>query len=317
MVPCYNYGRYLSDCLASIIGQDGVDDFEIVAIDDASCDNTQEVLRTFSDPRLRVIRHSRNLGHISTMNEGLSVARGTFIARIDPDDRYRPLFLATTLPKFADLPEVGLVYGDAALIDDRGRVSVEHSDRAHAGKDFKGNEFVRILEKNIICAPTAIARREAWRKALPIPDGLAFNDWYFNIMMAREWEFYYVHAVVAEYRVHASNHHTKIVQDKSEEPSVLRLLDRVFQESEKSNVLERAKRRARRSIYGAQYLTLADKYFGMGMDSEARRCYLHAIWNRPAYFAHWDVLRHLTATLIGKTHYERGKSLARSIFARS
>jgi glycosyltransferase involved in cell wall biosynthesis len=316
VVPCYNYGRFLPDCLASIFAQEGGYDFEIIAIDDASTDNTSDVLLEFADPRLRAIRHTKNLGHIATVNEGVALARGAFIARIDPDDRYRPHFLATALPKFAEFPEVGLVYGDAALIDDRGEIMVAHSDRTHGGRHHKGNEFIQILTHNIICAPTAIARREAWQRALPIPAGLAFNDWYLNIMMAREWDFYYVDEVMADYRVHASNHHAKIVQDKSEEPSILSLLDRVFRETERSAALERAKRSAKRAIYAAQYLTLADKYFGVHMNSDARRCYLRAIANVPSCAARWDVFRHLTATLIGRTRYEQGKSLARSVFVR-
>lgn len=317
VVPCYNYGRYLPDCLRGIFSQEGDHDFEVIAIDDASTDNTEQVLRDFADPRMRVIRHSRNLGHVATVNEGLAEARGSFIARIDPDDRYRPNFLSITLGKFEECPDVGLVYGDAALMNDSGQVTVSHSDRTHAGKDFRGNEFLRILERNIICAPTAIARREAWHKAMPIPEGLAFNDWYFNLMIARLYDFYYVNRVVADYRVHPSNHHTKIVRDRSEEASIVRLLDRIFQEHEASTGLERAKRRVKRRIYGAQYLTLADKYFGLGMNADARRCYARAIQNRPAYLTRWGVQRHFGATLIGRSRYELGKSLIRSALVRS
>jgi glycosyltransferase involved in cell wall biosynthesis len=317
VVPCYNYGRYLPDCLGSIFSQEGGHDFEVIAIDDASSDNTDQVLRDFDDPRMRVIRHSRNLGHVATMNAGLAEARGAFIARIDPDDRYRPYFLSTALHKFVEFPELGLVYGDAALIDDRGLVTVARSDATHASKDFKGNEFLRILERNIICAPTAIARREAWHKAMPIPEGLAFNDWYFNLMMARTYAFYYVNRVVADYRVHPANHHAKIICDRSEEASIFRLLDRIFQEHEASIELERAKRRVKRRVYAAQYLTLADKYFGLQMNADARRCYVRAIRNHPACLARWSVQRHLGATLIGRHRYELGKSLIRSTLVRS
>src|SRR6201993_820636 len=124
VVPCYNYGRYIPDCISSIFKQEARVDFEVIAIDDGSTDNTREVLRSCQDPRLRVIIHERNLGHIDTVNEGLAAARGAFIARIDPDDRYRPRFLTSVLGKFREYPEVGLVYGDVALIDDCGRVNV-------------------------------------------------------------------------------------------------------------------------------------------------------------------------------------------------
>ena len=146
-----------------------------------------------------------------------------------------------------EYPEVGLVYGDVALIDDCGRVNVERSDRAHQGADFKGNEFVSLLEKNFICAPTTIARREAWHKVLPIPAGLAFNDWYLNIMMARTHEFYYIDRVLADYRVHPANHHTKVVRDKTEEASIFWLLDKVYGEREDSEDLEQDKASSKRT----------------------------------------------------------------------
>src|SRR5262249_51522897 len=152
----------------------------------------------------------------------------------------------------------------------------ETSDSVHGGRDFKGNLFLHLLEVNSICAPTAIAKREAWLKALPVPEGLAFNDWYFNIMLARHCEFYFVARVLADYRLHPSNHHAKVVLDKTEETSIFSLLDGIFSEVETSEALEREKRRARRRIYGRHYMTLADKYFGMQMNDDARRCYLAA-----------------------------------------
>ena len=225
VVPSYNYARYLPDCIDSIFGQVGGYPLEVIVIDDASTDHSLEVLSRYrSDPRLRVFVHEQNQGHVITVNEGLAMARGQFVARIDPDDRYHADFLCTLLPKF-DYPEVGLVYGDAAIMDSDGKINQPTSDRVHAGKDYKGNELEGILRENHICAPTAIARRTAWHEAMPIPAHLAFNDWYFNLMMARRHEFCYVNRVVADYRVHTANHHAKIIANKSEEPSIRHVLD--------------------------------------------------------------------------------------------
>ncbi|MCX7906594.1 MAG: glycosyltransferase [Bacteroidetes bacterium] len=314
VVPCYNYGRYLAECLNSIFSQDYICDFEVIVIDDGSIDNTQEVLRSFSDPRLRVIVHPVNRGHVITINEGLSLAQGDFIARIDPDDRYRPYFLRTVLEKFNQYPEVGLVYGDVSLIDMHGCISLEQSDNVHGGKDFKGNEFVKLLERNFICSPSVIARREAWIQALPVPDGLAFHDWYFTLMIARKYEFYYVNKVIAEYRVHPHNYHTIIAKNKKEEESIFRLLDRIFAEVEEDPKLEEQKQKARRRIYGTQYLDLGRKYFGFGMYADARRCLLQAIRYRPRYFLCADVMRWLIATYIGRERYEMIKSSLRRLF---
>jgi len=317
VVPCYNYGRYLPDCLASILGQQGEQDFEVIAIDDGSTDNSIEVLESVKDSRVRVVVHPRNLGHIATVNEGFLLARGRYIARIDPDDRYRSCFLATTLPLLEAHPEVGLVYGDAAIIDDQGRVTHETSDFVHGGRDFKGNLFLHLLEVNSICAPTAIARREVWFKALPVPEGLAFNDWYFNIIMARYCDFYFAARVLADYRVHASNHHGKVILDKTEELSIILLLDRIFSEVEAHEALERQKQGARRRIYGRHYMTLADKYFGFQMNSDARRCYLAALQYYPSYILTAGVQRRLAATIFGRRRYERGKDLLKAVLSRN
>jgi glycosyltransferase involved in cell wall biosynthesis len=311
VVPCYNYGRYLAECLASIFRQEACDDFEVIAIDDGSIDDTRDVLRSNQDHRLRVISHQRNLGHIHTVNEGLAAARGAFIARIDPDDRYRPWFLSSVLGKFREYPEVGLVYGDVALMDDCGKVSVERCDRTHQGADFKGNEFVPLLGENFICAPTTIARREAWHKVLPIPSGLAFNDWYLNIMMARTHDFYYIDRVLADYRVHPANHHAKVVRDKTEEISIFWLLDKVYGEKEDSECLEQAKLRARGRIYAAQYLTLAEKYFGFYMNEDALRCYWSAARKRPSCVLKLGVLRRFAATVFGRDSYETCKAIVK------
>ena len=271
------------------------------------------MIQSFSGLRIRAITHRINLGHARTINEGLGLARGTFISRIDPDDRYRPNFLTAVMEKFEAYPEVGLVYGDAALIDERGQVTLERGDREHGDRDFRGNELVRLLERNFICAPSVIARRQAWLGAAPVPEHLAFNDWYFTVMMARAHEFYYVDHVVAEYRVHAANHHSMIVRNQTEEWSVFWILDQMFTTREKTPDLERRKQAARRRIYGAQYLDMADKYFGVGHDRDARRCYLAALRWRPSLLARADVVRRLVATCVGRRAYEVSKATVKHL----
>jgi glycosyltransferase involved in cell wall biosynthesis len=309
----YNNGRYLRECLDSILTQETEYEFEIVLVDDASSDDSVEIASSYSDPRVRFIQHRENQGHIAAVQNGLHNARGAYIARIDSDDRYRPGFLATTIPLLESYLEVGLVYCDATIINEQGEMTVDRSDDIHSVQDFKGNEFVQLLEQNFICAPTVIARREAWLKTLPIPEHLAFHDWYFTLMMAREWDFYHCHQLTADYRVHSGNLHTRISRDKSEEASIFWLLDRIFSEIELKPELERGKHAARQQVYGAHYLLIAMKYFGFGMYGDARRCYLQSIYLRPAYMLRLDVLRYLGATLVGQKFYERSKSLVKMI----
>jgi glycosyltransferase involved in cell wall biosynthesis len=307
VVPCYNYGRYLADCLESIFNQRSDVDFEIIAIDDCSTDNTLEILDRYKDSRLRIIRHAVNEGHVKTISQGILESRGELVARIDPDDRYRPGYLATVVPKFTEHEEVGFVYGDVAMINSQGEIVSNDCDTIHPEGDAMGNEFVELLHRNYVCAATVIARRNLWLGALPVPEHLAFTDWYYNLMIARRCKFHYVRQVLADYRVHAANLHARTILDGSEEVAVRYILERMFTEREQEEDLERAKQSARHSIYAAQLRTLADKYFGAAMNGDARRCYLQVLRHRPDRILSSTLLRRLAATFLNREVYNRTK----------
>lgn len=313
VVPCYNYARYLPDCLNSIFAQQGGYAFEIVAIDDCSTDNTLEVLRSYDDSRLRILTHPQNQGHLATVSEGLLASRGQFVCRIDPDDRHRPYYLAETVPVLQKHPAVGMVYGDVALIDDSGAINSEGCDRVHGGRDSLGNEFIALLKENYICAPTVLARRQAWIEALPLPAGLAFNDWYFNLMFARKYPLYYRHRVLADYRVHGANHHTKVIRDRSDEQSIMRMLAMIYAVREDDAVLEREKCRARRDVYRSQCQQLALKYFGSGMNADARRCLLQTFRYRPGALFSTTLVRLFAATFLRREWYDSSKRIWRRL----
>jgi glycosyltransferase involved in cell wall biosynthesis len=317
VVLCYNTERYAGDCISSILNLDTEVPFEIIALDDHSPDATYAVLNSFSDPRLKVLRNEKNLGHALAMERAIRETSGSFLARIDSDDRYRPNFLNRTLPILETYPEVGLVYGDASIIGPTGEEHSPRCDRQHGGKDFKGYELIELLGWNFICAPTIIARREFLLRHLPIPPHLAFSDWYFTVNMARETQFYYVDSVIADYRVHSGNFHATTIQDKSEERSIFWFLDQVYGSEERSAELQDRKLRARRQVYGRHYLTLADKYFGALMDEDARRCYWRGLKGNPAYFLSSGVSRRFAATLMGRNTYERVKAICKACVSKS
>src|SRR5437899_3148386 len=98
VVLCYNTERYVGDCIRSILALETNAPFEIVAFDDHSSDGTFEVLKSLTDPRLRLFRNERNEGHARAVSSALSHTRGLYVTRIDSDDRYRPNFLARALP---------------------------------------------------------------------------------------------------------------------------------------------------------------------------------------------------------------------------
>ena len=309
VVLSYNYARFIGETLHSILRQRGGYDFEIIVVDDASTDDSHRVISGFADPRIRYIRHERNLGHAATVTDGLQAARGKYVARIDSDDRYRSDFLEQVIPVLEGNERIRLVCGDAAIIDDDGVQTAPRTDTRHDGRDYTGNAYVDLLARNFICAPTVIAPRAAWLNALPIPEGLSFHDWWFTLQIARTGDIHFCSHVLADYRVHQANYHTLITRNRSEESSIRRLLGDLFSERETDAELEAHKQAARRRIYGEHYRVLALKYFGAGMTADARRCYVEAMRYQPKYLTDPEVMRHLIGTVIGMRSYNRLKEL--------
>ena len=112
VVPCYKYGKYLPECVDGVLGQEGVD-VDVTIIDDCSPDDSAAVAYKIADqdPRVRVIVHETNQGHIATYNEGLSAAEGDYAVLLSADDLLTTGSLARAANLLAAYPEVGLVYG--------------------------------------------------------------------------------------------------------------------------------------------------------------------------------------------------------------
>src|SRR3989344_1283482 len=102
IIPTYNRKKLLPRAIGSILGQTE-QDFEIIIVDDASTDGTEEWLRfAYTDPRIRYERLARNQGVAVARNRGLELARGEFIVFLDSDDELLPAALARGLQVLHD-----------------------------------------------------------------------------------------------------------------------------------------------------------------------------------------------------------------------
>lgn len=110
LVAVYNAERYLSACLDSLVGQT-LSDIQIICIDDASTDNSWNILQRHAerDCRIELIRLDTNAGQAHARNEGLRRARGRYIGFVDSDDWLSPDCLQQALETFAQHPQTGCV----------------------------------------------------------------------------------------------------------------------------------------------------------------------------------------------------------------
>ena len=108
LMPVYNTAPYLREATDSILRQTFAD-FELLAIDDGSTDESVAILQSYTDPRLRIVRNERNLGLIATLNKGLDLIQSPYIARMDSDDISLPERFAVQTDYLRRHPHVGIL----------------------------------------------------------------------------------------------------------------------------------------------------------------------------------------------------------------
>jgi len=123
VVPTYNRAHLIQRSLESVLGQTH-QDLEVLVVDDASTDDTEEVVRAFKDSRVHYLRHDSNRGPSASRNSGIRASRGRYVAFLDSDDEWVPEKLERQLSAFASNPPHGLVYCGWSWVRSDGSVRV-------------------------------------------------------------------------------------------------------------------------------------------------------------------------------------------------
>ena len=168
IVPVYNRERYVCDAIHSILGQT-FRDFELIVVDDGSTDGSVRAVEAIRDPRLRLVRHRRNLGIPAARNTGLDEARGQLIAWLDSDDVARPNRLSTQVDFLARNPSIAMVGSGAGKMRDDGRhvhgyrVPPFAADDIHAWLLFRS-----AFQQSSILGRSQVLRHFRYREEFPV-----------------------------------------------------------------------------------------------------------------------------------------------------
>jgi len=120
-IPCHNYGRFVETAIESVLKQT-MSEWELIAINDGSTDNTSDVLHQYGgNPKIRII-DQENRGLNVTNNIALRLSNGKYIMRLDADDYLDENALLVMSSILDSRPEYGLVYSDYYHIDENGEV---------------------------------------------------------------------------------------------------------------------------------------------------------------------------------------------------
>lgn len=121
LMSVYNSEAYLQEAIESILNQ-SFPDFEFLIVNDASIDRSRQIILSYQDPRIRLIDNPENLGLTKSLNKGLALAEGQYIARMDADDISHPQRLAKQLAYMEQNENVDVVGSWGWIVDDKGIV---------------------------------------------------------------------------------------------------------------------------------------------------------------------------------------------------
>lgn len=198
LMPIFNGGSHLKTAIESILNQT-YSNFEILAINDCSTDNTEETILAFKDPRIVYLKNEKNLGLIKTLNLGLELSRGEFIARMDQDDIANPKRFEKQIAILQQNPTIGVcgtwftLFGDNTTIK-----TVEHPEDPETIK-------IELLSYCTLGHPTVMIRRAVIENIQYDEDYPAAEDYELWTRLSRTTKLYNIQESLLQYRIHNSN----------------------------------------------------------------------------------------------------------------
>ncbi|MCW6035355.1 glycosyltransferase [Spirulina subsalsa FACHB-351] len=183
VIPTYNRAYILERTIQTVLSQT-YQNFEIIVVDDASTDNTPQLMKRWADSRIQYIRYEPNRGVCVARNIGMNTAQGEYIALLDSDDQWSSQKLEKQLSGF-NKPEVGAVYCWSYFI------GIFNEIKRLRISEARGNLRENLLYRNFIgSASTIMFKREVLEKGIYFNPELPFcEDWDFFIQLAKHYEF--------------------------------------------------------------------------------------------------------------------------------
>lgn len=219
LVPLYNHGRYIEQCLDSI-RDEGWKNIELIVHDDCSPDNSWEILQSWiarnNDTFTNVITEKarQNRGVVGSLNRLIELATGDyFVCPLASDDALLPGSIQARVDALKSRPDWLAVFGDAEAIDDNGNLLHSsylfghfHSNKAHLLNDK--TRCMELLVRWSVPGPVILYRKEAFDPEIGIGKynaDLCIEDRDIYLRLLAQYQLGYVDQPMARYRLHANN----------------------------------------------------------------------------------------------------------------
>lgn len=217
VIPAYNYGRFLAQAVNSALDQ-GIDDLEVLVLDNASADDTPQVMAAFAgNPAVRYVRNYCNIGSDHNWQNGYKIASGHYVSFLSADDYYLPGHLSRLLALHKQHPGLGLAYSPCVWVEEDGTPQGVLNHPGHRPQDYVGgrNEVAELLIYDHYITPSSsLVSREALDAVGSVTMGMrGGGDWDLVIRIAEQFpDFAFVKQPGVCYRRHGGQDSIRFYQ---------------------------------------------------------------------------------------------------------
>jgi glycosyltransferase involved in cell wall biosynthesis len=168
VIASYNHDQFITIAIESLLNQ-SFQDFELIIVDDASGDNSVEVIKKFSDPRIKLISLLENKGVCNAFNIGVFSARGKYVKIFASDDVALPSMLETQVSFLEKNTSYDAAFSGVQVIDEEGNLlekKTKKFERYFSSKNRSREEWLNhfFTKGNCLAAPTAIFKTDLFKK---------------------------------------------------------------------------------------------------------------------------------------------------------
>jgi glycosyltransferase involved in cell wall biosynthesis len=243
VIPNFNYARYLKRRLESVFSQT-FQDIEVIFIDDASTDNSLDVIENFrKEPRLRIITNDTNSGNLfKNWNSGVALARGQYIWIAEADDYADKRFLELLINELRQDDRIGIAYCQSLKVDDADRIRgsmLEYTsdlDRSRWKHNYRNDGQSECLQYLIFKNTIPNASAVLFRKDVYVKSGCALesvyygNDWLTWVSMLLNSNIAFLAEPLNYYREHHQSVRRQMDMTETEAGASLMVLDYINRE---------------------------------------------------------------------------------------
>ena len=197
LMPVYNAATYLNQAIDSILNQIYTD-FEFVIINDGSADLSEQIILSYSDERIKYYKNEQNEGLIKTLNKGIGLCRGKYIARMDADDISALDRLKKQVDFLEQNPDMAMVGSDATRVNENGKYLRTKIYYCPADLISTKLFFTNTFAHSSILVKKDIIAEFGYNEDYPIAE-----DYFLWTQIASKYKVANIHEPLIYYRVHS------------------------------------------------------------------------------------------------------------------